>query len=550
MDKIWLKHYPTSIPHEIPPIDKDIVTLFLEACQEFETQPAFRSFDRGLSYGKLKQLSFHLASELQNQGLKTGDKIIIQLPNILQYPVSLWASLLSGLTVVNMNPLYTSREMLHQIKDSGAKAIILLSSSAKKLEEIIDQTDLKTVIITKPGDLLGRLKRPIVNFVFKYIQKKSPSYNLANSLSFLKALARGSQKQPQIFKRDLDETLFIQYTGGTTGTSKGACLSQKNILSNLKQCELWLTPSLERGKERVLSPLPLYHIFSFLVNGLLLFLYGAENILIADPRQFQKLINTMKKYPVSTGVGVNSLFKALLQRPSLRQLDFSKCKFFVAGGMSLEPSVQKQWKELTGVPIIEGYGLTEASPVVCCNSLQNPEEEGHIGFPLPSTEIRIINEQGTEQPIGKEGELEVRGPQVMQGYYQKAQETKNVFQNGWLKTGDIALINEKGLIKIKDRKKDMIIVSGFNVYPNEVEEVINLHEAVRESAVVGKQNASSVNEEVKAFVVKKELSLTEEDLKLHCRKLLAPYKIPKTIEFVENIPKTNIGKPLRRAFKN
>ena len=550
MEKIWLKHYPTSIAHEIPPIDKDITALFLEACKEFENQPAFRSFDKELSYGKLKELSLHLASELQSQGLKKGDRIIIQLPNILQYPVSLWASLLSGLTIVNMNPLYTSREMLHQIKDSGAKAIILFSPCAKNLEEIVNQTDLKTVIITGPGDLLGFPKKPIVNFVFKHIQKKSPAYKLTNGLSFLKALTNGSKKQPEIHKRDLDETIFIQYTGGTTGISKGACLSQKNILSNLKQCEFWITPSLERGKERALAPLPLYHIFAFLVNGLLLFLYGAENILIADPRQFQNLISTIKKYPVSTGSGVNSLFKALLQLPEFEKLDFSKCKFFVAGGMSLESSVQKQWKKITGVPIIEGYGLTEASPVVCCNSLQNPPEEGgYIGFPLPSTKIRIVNEQGEEQPTGEEGELEVKGPQVMQGYYQREQETQNVLKEGWLKTGDIAVINEKGLVKIKDRKKDMINVSGFNVFPNEVEEALCLHDAVKEAAVVGVKDSHS-KEAVKAFVVKQSASLSEEELKMYCRKLLTSYKIPKTIEFVEEIPKTNIGKPLRRAFKS
>ena len=548
MEKLWLKHYPDSIASEISPIHKDIIILFLEACKEFESQPAFRSFDKALSYGELKWLSFQLAAELQNQGLQKGDRIILQLPNILQYPVSLWASLLSGLTVVNMNPLYTSKEMLHQIKDSGAKAIILFSPCAKRLEEIIDQTDLKTVIVTEPGDLLNFPKKPIVNFVFKYIQKKSPSYKLKNSLPFLKALAQSSQKEPEIPKRDLDETLFIQYTGGTTGISKGACLSQKNILSNLKQCELWITPSLERGKERALAPLPLYHIFAFLVNGLLLFLYGAENILIADPRQFQNLIKTMKKYPVSTGAGVNSLFKALLSLPQFRSLDFSKCKFFVAGGMSLETSVQKQWKEITGVPLIEGYGLTEASPVVCCNSLQNPEEGGYIGFPLPSTEIRVVNEQGEEQPIGTEGELEVKGPQVMRGYHQKEQETQNVLQAGWLKTGDIAVINEKGLVKIKDRKKDMINVSGFNVFPNEVEEALCLHDSVKEAAVVGVKDPHS-KESVKAFVVKKITSLSEEELKMYCRKHLTSYKIPKTIEFVKEIPKTNIGKPLRRSFK-
>lgn len=543
-----MKQYPSHIPYEIPSIDKDIVTLFQEACKEFADKSAFNSFDKKISYRELNRLSSQLASFLQRRGFQKGDVIILQLPNILQYPVSLWASLLSGLTVSNMNPLYTSKEMLWQIKDSDAKAIILLSSSAKKLEGIMDNTYLETVIVTEPGDLLDFPKKQVVNMLFRRAQKEPVSCSLPNSFSFLRALSLGSNKPfNKVHERPLDETLFIQYTGGTTGISKGASLTQKNILSNLKQCELWMASSLEKGRERVLAPLPFYHIFAFLVNGLLLFLYGAENVLIADPRQIRRLINTMKKHPVSLGLGVNTLFKALLQSPDFKKLNFSSFKFFLAGGMSLESSVQKQWREVTGVYLIEGYGLTEASPVVCCNSLEDPDEGGYVGFPLPSTKIRIVDEMGRELPQEEEGELEVKGPQVMKGYYKKEWETKNVLNDGWLKTGDIAIINERGLVKIKDRKKDMINISGFKVFPNEVEEALLLHRAVREAVVVGVRDESS-RETVKAFVVKKESSLTEEELKNHCSRLIAPYKVPKKFEFINEIPKTAVGKPLRRFF--
>ena len=547
-EKRGMRDYPSHIPYDIPPIDKDIITLFQEACKEFEDKTAFNSFDKKISYKELNQLSFRLASFLQNQGLQKGDVIILQLPNILQYPVSLWASLISGLIVSNMNPLYTSKEMLWQIKDSGAKAIILLSSSVKNLEDVIDKTHLKTVIVTEPGDLLDFPKKQVVNIFFRRAQKKSHSSLLSGSFSFLKALSLGSEKPPEICKRPLDDGLLIQYTGGTTGVSKGALLTQKNILSNLKQCELWMTSSLKRGNERALAPLPFYHIFAFSVNGLLLFLYGTENVLIADPRQISRLINTMKKHPVSLGLGVNALFKALLQNPAFKKLNFSSFKFFLTGGVSLESSVQKEWREVTGVHLVEGYGLTEASPVVCCNSLTNPDKEGSVGFPLPSTQVRIVNEKGEELSKGEEGELEVKGPQVMKGYYKKERETKNVLNEGWLKTGDIAIVNEKGQVNIKDRKKDMINVSGFKVFPNEVEEVLLLHKAVRETVVVGVKDEFS-QETVKAFIVKKENSLTEEELKNHCRQWMAPYKVPKKFEFINEIPKTAVGKPLRRFFK-
>ena len=598
MKKIWLKNYPPGVPHEIPPLKESLAGLFFKACQEFADQKAFVSFGKSLSYRELRRLSLRLSAGLQSLGLQKGDAIILQMPNILQYPVSLWAALLAGLKVVNMNPLYTEKEMLYQIKDSGAKGIILFSACAEKLERIARQTRLRVIITTEPGDLLGFPKKQAVNFVFRRRQRRRqapraggpagsgqqaagsgksgsmdvggqpgraapqaaqrPSGGQAQSrswLAFTEILKAAPEKPP--FKAppagsSQNETLLIQYTGGTTGISKGACLTEGNILANLKQCGLWMTSSLEKGRERALAPLPLYHIFAFLINGLLLFLHGAENILIADPRNQRALLKELKKRPVTVGTGVSALFKALLKNPQFKRLDFSACKFFVSGGMPLEASVQKQWREITGSPLIEGYGLTEASPAVCCSPLQpnsKEAEEGYIGCPLPSTEIRIVDEEGRELPAGEEGELEVRGPQVMKGYHQREKETREAFSpGGWLKTGDIAAVSEKGMVKIKDRKKDMIIVSGFNVYPSEVEEALSLHEEVKEAAVVGAWSESS-GEAVKAFVARAGDSLTKEALKSHCRALLAPYKVPRIIEFVEEIPKTNLGKPLRRAFK-
>ena len=548
MDKIWLKNYPENTPHEIPPLDKDIIDLFFESCEKFKDKTSYVSFDKELSYSQLKESAIQLASYLQDQGLKKGDKIAIQLPNILQYPVSLWASILSGLTIVNVNPIYTKREVLDILKDSEAKAIILLSSCANILEKIQEKTQIKTVIVTGPGDLLNFPKKQIVNFVFKHIQKKSKPYNLPNSISFSKALSFKSKHSYQIRKKQLDETLFIQYTGGTTGVSKGACLSQKNILSNLKQCELWMASDLEKGKECMLAPLPLYHIFALVINGLLMVIYGAKNILVSDPRQISQLISIMKKHPITIGVGVNTLFRTLTLHPKFKDIDSSSWKFFISGGMALESSTQKAWQKITGTSLIEGYGLTEASPVVCCNDLKNPKNKS-IGLPLPSTDIRIVSMEGLELPINEDGELEVKGPQVMLGYHKREKETNLVFtEDGWLKTGDIASIDEKGFVYIKDRKKDMINISGFNVYPNEIEDVLTTHLKIKEAAVIGITDEHS-SESVKAFIVKEDESLNFEEVKNYCKKNLAAYKIPKEIEFTENIPKTMLGKPLRRLLK-
>ena len=549
MEKLWLKNYPPHVPTEIPPLDKSLIQLFENACEEFKDKPAFISFDKALSYKELKEQSLYLAGYLQSQGFKKGDRIIIQLPNLLQYPVTLWASILSGLIIVNMNPLSTATEMLLPIQETQAKGIVLLSSSFPALKSIIDKTNLQSVIVTDPGDLLDFPKKQSINFIFKYKNKVLNQKGITNSCSFLKALHLGSKIRTQIQDRDFKDILSIQYTGGTTGTFKGACLSQKNILSNFKQCEIWMLSHLEKGKEQALAALPLYHAFAFLVNGLVFFLNGFTNVLIANPRNIPSLIKTIKKQKLTIGTGINTLFKALLAHPQFKNLNSSKWKLFISGGMSLEPAVQKMWQSVTKSHLIEGYGLTEASPVVCCNRLDKPCE-GFAGLPFPSTQVRIVNEKGQELGIDEEGELEVRGPQVMEKYYKREEETQMVLNSeGWLKTGDIAKVNREGLIQIIDRKKDMINISGLKVYPIEVEEVLLSFKKVKEAAVVMAKDENNA-EIVKAFVVKHSDDLSEEELKSHCKQHLSTYKIPKQIVFTPEIPKNIIGKPLRRLLRS
>ena len=545
-----LKHYPENVPTQIPPLTKTLNELFSETCKKFGNKTAFISFDTPLSFNELFDRSRDLTAFLQNHcPIKEGDKIIIQLPNLLQFPISLWASIRSGLIPVPMNPLYTPREMLHQIKDSEARTIITLSSCGKTLESIIDQTKLQTVIVTEPGDSLSFTKKTLVNFVFNHIQKNRQPLKKLKKTSFLKALALGQKSLAETKDRAFKAPLLYQYTGGTTGFSKGVVLSQKNILSNIKQCELWMTPSLEKGKERFLTALPLFHIFSLMLNGLVLFLNGNCGILEANPRNIKNLIRLLKKYPPTVMTGVNTLFKALMENPHFKNLDFSELKFSIAGGMSLDSNIQKKWQSLTRSSLVEGYGLTEASPIVCCNDLLKPRAAS-VGMPLPSTKVRTVDEQGKELPLGEKGELEVKGPQVMESYYNQPEETQKILNSqGWLKTGDIATIDQEGFISILDRKKDMINVSGFNVFPSEVESVIQSLSEVREAAVIGVSSKKS-GEVPKAFIVRQKESLTKEKILNHCKAHLSLYKIPKIIEFTDSIPKTLIGKPLRKALRS
>lgn len=546
MKKIWLSNYPSYVPEKLPPFDKKITTLFRETCKEFNTRPAFISFDKKMSFLELEEWAFYFAGYLQSQNLKRGDVIILQLPNIFQYPISFWGSVISGLIVVNMNPYYTPREMLHQIKETKAKAIILLSNCLKSLETIIKQTNLKTVIVTESSDLLNFPKVQLNKTKLKNTKKQSVS--VPGYASFLSAISIGSKEKPKVYGRAFDETLLIQYTGGTTGVPKGACLSQRNILSGAKKLEIWCSHVLNKGKEKALAILPLFHVGGFVVNGIYLFLYGATNVLIMDPRKTSVVLNVMKKYPITTGLGINTLFKSFLKEPKFKLIDFSHLKFFFSGGMTLENFVHKKWRNVTKTPIIEIYGLTEAC-IVACNDPKNPRED-FIGLPLPSTNIRIINKYGKERPLEQEGELEVKGPETMKAYWRQKKETRNVLSpEGWLKTGDIAKINKKGFLQLRGRIKDMINISGFKVYPTEVEEVLYLHKKIKEAVVIGVKRDSSSQEFVKAFIVKTEDSLSIEELKAHCRKYLTAYKIPKFIEFKENLPKSAVGKILRKKLK-
>ena len=554
MEKIWLKNYPPHVPQDLPPLEKDIIDQFNTACEEFKHKPAFISFDKSFSYKEMKKKSFELAGFLQSQGCKKGDVIAIQLPNIIQQPLSLWAGLLSGLTLVNLNPLYTLAEMLAPLKETKAKGLILLSHKAPALKSLWDQTPLQFIIMTNPGDMLDFPKKQIINTLFKGQNWRSSFFSRLFApkgpklFSFKPALREGAKTKVQIKKRERGETLFIQYTGGTTGRAKGACLSHKNILSNIKQCELWMSGHLERGQEQTLAALPLYHIFALLVNGFVFFLNGFANILIANPRRISSLVKTLKKHKLSSGTGLNSLFKALLAHKQFKNIDFSGWKFFISGGMALDSSVQKLWQSATSSYLVEGYGLTEASPIISCNRLDKGSE-GFAGFPFPSTEIRIRDEKGKELGVGEEGELEARGPQIMEKYYNQKEETKKVLsKEGWLKTGDIAKINSQGLIQIIDRKKDMINISGLKVYPVELEERLLSFNKVKEALVTSGRGAGG-EEIVQAFIVKKTEDLSAKELISYCKKYLAPYKRPKQITFVKEIPKSALGKPLRRMLK-
>ena len=560
MEKVWLKSYPQSVPHELPNLKKTLIEEFEDTCKEFKKKTAFVSFDKKLSYQELYEESSRLAVYLQNQGFKKNDVIVIQLPNLLQYPIALWGSLMAGLTVVNMNPLYTPKEMLIPIKETKAKGIFLLSNKLKELKEILDQSFLERVIVSNPGDLLDFPKKQLFNWFWKYKTKSFFSDNKALKtssedspskknlyVSFGSALKSDRSRLSSVH-RDKEDVLFIQYTGGTTGVIKGACLTQNNILSNLKQCEIWMTSHFKRGQETALTALPLYHIFSFLVNGLMFFCNGYTSVLIADPRQIDSMVSVLRKHKISVGTGLNTLFKALLQNKNFKKLDFSNWKTFISGGMALERAVQKEWESCTQSRLIEGYGLTESSPVVSVGRLDQASV-GFVGYPLPSTEVRITDEEGRELGFDTAGELEVRGPQVMKGYYKNKEETQMVLnQEGWLKTGDIAKVNQKGLIQIIDRKKDMINISGFKVYPNELEQVLLSHPKVKDSVVIGEKDKNNV-EGIKAFIVKKEESLNEKEVLRYCRSNLANYKIPKQICFCENLPKNFVGKPLRRSMR-
>lgn len=550
-DRPWIKYYRPGMEPEVSFGDyKNIMDVFNEAIRKHRAKPAFSNMGHSMSYENLDRQAGQFASFLQNElGLKKGDRFVIQLPNLLQFPVALFGALRAGLTIVNTNPLYTPKEMRHQFKDSGARAILILANFAHNLEEVIKDTDIESVIITEIGDALPLPKKLLINSVVKYVKKMVPPYHLPQAYSYTQALQLGSTQPYKDVPLGFDDIALLQYTGGTTGVSKGATLSHRNVLANMIQIVEWMRGTLKEGEETILTPLPLYHIFSLSVNCLTLMNFGAHNVLITNPKDLPAFIKDMKKYPFTVLTGVNTLFNALMNHPDFDSIDFSKLKISVAGGMALQTAVAEKWKAKTKTPIFEGYGLSETSPVLCVNPLWGNERVGTIGIPVPGTDITLLDDDGNPVAKGQEGEIAAKGPQVMKGYWNRPDETAKVFHNGWFKTGDIAIELDGGFFKIVDRKKDMILVSGFNVYPNEVEDAIASHPGVLEVAVVGVTDEKS-GEVVKAFVVKRDPNLTAEQVIEYSRKGLTGYKVPRFVEFRAELPKTNVGKILRRALRD
>lgn len=553
MDKnLWLKNYPAGVPHEVNTNTyNSVVEIFEQSCKKFRGMPAFENMGAVLTYDELEKKATNFAAFIQNKtDLKPGDKIALQMPNILQYPIAIYGAMKAGLIIVNTNPLYTPREMEHQFNDSGAKAIVIVANFASSLQEILSKTKIKHVILTELGDLMGFPKKHIVNFVVKYVKKMVPPFSLTNTISFGDTVAEHGLKYSPV-KLKSDDIAFLQYTGGTTGVSKGAILNHHNIVSNMEQMNAWMQSGVEEGKEVIITPLPLYHIFSLTVNCLGFISKGGKNVLITNPRDipgFIKELKKQKKFTIMTGV--NTLFNALLNHEDFKTVDFSSLKITVGGAMAIQRQVAERWKQVTGCPLTEGYGLTETSPAASANPVLKGEIIGTIGLPLPSTEFKLLDDDGNEVAKGEPGEICIKGPQVMQGYYNRPDETAKVITvDGWLKTGDVAIFTEEGFFKIVDRKKDMILVSGFNVYPNEVEDVVASHPGVLEVAAIGVPDDKST-EAVKIFVVKKDPAVTTEQIMEHCKANLTAYKIPKHIEFRTELPKTNVGKILRRALRD
>lgn len=547
----WLKMYPSGVPANINPDEYTSVVEYLEIIFErHRNKPAFICMDKVLTFDEVDKKSAQFGAYLLSRGLEAGDKIAIMMPNLLQYPIALFGALRAGLIVVNTNPLYTPREMEHQFVDADVKAIIIAENFAANLQKILDKTQIKTVITTSIGEMLSPIKRFLVNFVVRRIKKMVPAYNIPNTVNFREALAQGKKFSLPQRERNADDTIIIQYTGGTTGVSKGAMLTNRNLLSNALQMKAVFDPFMSRTEQDMaLCPLPMYHIFAFTVNALGLFSFGCVNVLVTNARDLDSVIGEMKKRPMSIVIGVNTLFNALLNKDNFKEADFSKLKITIGGGAAVQKPVAEKWQQITGCILNEGYGMTEASPVVAVNPLDGTGRIGTIGLPLPSTDVRVVNDQYEPVALGEEGEIQVQGPQVMKGYYKRPKETEETIRDGWLCTGDIGVMLEDGYFKIVDRKKDMILVSGFNVFPNEIEEVIAEHPKVVEAAVIGVPHEKS-GEVVKAFIVKKDGSLTEKEIVEFCRENMTGYKVPKEVAFLDELPKTNVGKILRRKLRD
>ena len=553
MEKPWFSSYQEGVPHNINEKEySSIVDLLESSFTKFSDRPAFHCMGKTLDFSDMDELSKKFASFLQNNlKLKKGARVALMMPNILQYPVALFGILRAGMVAVNVNPLYTERELEHQLKDSGAEAIIIFANSAKILENVVGKTDVKHVIVTQIGDMLGFPKSLLVNFVIKHVKKMVPAWELEDHIKFLDALALGDASKFKKESPTLEDTAFLQYTGGTTGVSKGAELTHGNIVANMVQARAWIRDAIKEGEEIIITPLPLYHIFSLTANCFIFSSVGALNVLITNPRDIPGFVKELSKWKFTAFTGVNTLFNALLNNKDFKDLDFSSLKLALGGGMAVQKAVAQEWKKTTGKPLIEAYGLTETSPAACINPMTLSEYNGKIGVPIPSTDVKILDDDGKELGVNEPGELAIKGPQVMKGYWNRPEETSKVFtEDGYFKTGDIACVDEKGFFQIVDRKKDMILVSGFNVYPNEVEDVIVTQPKILEAAAIGVPHEKS-GEVVKVFVVKKPgQEITEDEIMQFCKKELTGYKCPKMVEFRDELPKSNVGKILRKDLRN
>ncbi|HRA80279.1 MAG TPA: long-chain-fatty-acid--CoA ligase [Thauera sp.] len=551
MDKIWLQSYPAGVPAEIDVDEfRSIGDLFEQGVRRFASRTAFVCMGKGITYGELDRLSAQFAGYLQGElKLPAGARVALMMPNVLQYPVALFGALRAGYTVVNVNPLYTARELEHQLCDAGAETIVVVENFAHTLDQVRARVPIRHVVVTSLGEMLGFPKSLLVDFVVRRIKKMVPAWRLDGAVRFSDALSRGASHHLQTVEVGQEDIAFLQYTGGTTGVAKGAILTHRNILANLQQAHAWIRPFLQEGEEVVITALPLYHIFSLTANCLTFFKIGATNVLITNPRDIPGFVKELGKHRFTAITGVNTLFNALLNNADFARLDFSRLHVALGGGMAVQKAVAEKWRKVTGVALVEAYGLTETSPAVTINPLDLPAFNHSIGLPVPSTEISIRDDSDIEQPIGQRGELCVRGPQVMRAYWQRPEDTARAFTaDGFLRTGDIAVIDDKGFVSIVDRKKDMILVSGFNVYPNEVEDVVASHPGVIEVAAIGVPDERS-GEAVKVFVVRKDPKLTEAALIAYCHENMTGYKVPRRVEFRDELPKSNVGKILRRELR-
>ncbi|WP_418358843.1 AMP-binding protein [Shewanella basaltis] len=552
MEKVWLqKSYPPGVEFEIDP-DKysSLAELFFKYTKIYASNTAFINMDVSISYQQLEQQATDFAAYLQQDlGLVKGDKFAIMIPNLLQYPIALFGALIAGLTVVNVNPLYTARELEHQLKDSGAKGILILENFAHVLQAVINNTDVKHVVTTSVGDRLGLIKGALINGAIKHVKKQVPAFDLPNAVKFNDAMSKGSKLKFTPVTITGEDLAFLQYTGGTTGPSKGAMLTHRNMVANLEQSNAVTKNVYEIGKEFMITALPLYHIYALTSNCLAFIPFGGTNLLITNPRDMPGFVKELAKYKFTVITGVNTLFNGLLHTPGFDKLDFSALKMGFGGGMSVQRPVAEHWERVTKTRLLEGYGLTECAPLVTMSPYNQEKYNGSIGIPASSTDVRLVGADGEDVALGEPGEMWVKGPQVMKGYYNRQKATDEVLKDGWLATGDIATMDENGFFRIVDRKKDMIIVSGFNVFPNEIEEVIVSHEGVLEAAAVG-VSCDATGERVKVYIVRKDPNLTEQDIFDHCAQMLTNYKRPKIIEFMDELPKSNVGKVLRKDLRN